>query len=83
MSKTASPKRTGRPPSGPDGALVSKYAQVTVRLPPATRHQLQALSVLRGVPVWQLVDQAVLALIEQLPAAEQKLLRQFTARRTA
>jgi len=35
---------------------------------------------LRRVPAWKLVDEAVLALVEQLPESERKALKQFTAR---
>ena len=83
MPKPPAPKRTGRPPSGPDGTLTSRYPQLTVRLPPATKHQLHALSVLRRTPIWVLLDQAVTEMIDGLPDGERKLLRQFTARRTA
>lgn len=69
----------GRPPSGPAGERVSQFPSLTVRIPPATRQQLHGLSVLKRVPVWQLVDQAVTALIATLPAEERKLLTQFAA----
>jgi hypothetical protein len=76
---TAAP-RLGRPPTGAGGELASQYPQLTVRIPPATRNALHSLSTLRRVPVWKLVDQAVLALVEQLPESERKLLKQFSAR---
>jgi len=77
--KKGSRYRAGRPPSGPAGDAVSLYPQLTVRIPRATRDQLHSLSTLRRVPVWKLIDQAVLALIEQLPEPERKLLKQFSA----
>jgi hypothetical protein len=71
----------GRPPTGTGGELASTYPQLTVRIPVATKDQLHGLSVLRRVPVWRLVDDAVLALVAQLPESERKLLQQFAARR--
>jgi hypothetical protein len=60
---------------------VSQYPQLTVRIPPATKHQLEALSALRGVPIWKLVDTAALAYLEQLPDADRRLLAQFAKQR--
>ena len=77
----ATGKASGRPPAGPGGAKVSDYPQLTVRIPPDTKHRLEALSALRGVPLWQLIDASVLAFVDQLPDAERKLLAQFSAHR--
>jgi hypothetical protein len=70
----------GRPPEGVAGEPVSGYPRVTVRLPPATKDTLAALSALRRVPVWKLLDVAVHAYVETLPADERRLLAQFTAK---
>jgi hypothetical protein len=77
------PKKRGRgqPPKGPHGELVSKYPPLTVRIPPATKHMLEALSQLRGIPLWRLVDAVALAYVESLPDADRRLVRQFSARR--
>ena len=77
-------KRTvgGRPPSGPDGELVSKYPPLTVRIPLDTKHKLEALSALRRVPIWKLVDEAARTYIdEHIPEAERRLLAQFAKQR--
>jgi hypothetical protein len=77
-------KRTvgGRPPSGPDGELVSKYPPLTVRIPPDTKHMLEALSALRRVPIWKLVDEAVRTfVVEHIPEPERRLLTQFVKQR--
>jgi hypothetical protein len=50
-----------------------------VRIPRATKDTLLALSALRRTPAWRLVDQAVLAYVEQLPDPERRLLSQFVA----
>lgn len=67
-------KRTtpGRPPTGPTGERVSDYPRLTVRIPRDTKDQLEQLSVWRRVPVWKLVDMAVLALIDGLPDDERR-----------
>ena len=72
-------KRAGRPPSGAAGESVSEYPQLTIRIPKATKDQLHSLSTLRRVPIWRLIDKAVLAMIEQLPESERRLVRQFSA----
>ncbi len=79
----ATRRRAGRPASGPGGEHVSKYPPLTGRIPTATKHRLEGLSALRGVPMWKLIDAAILAYIEQLPEAERRLLTQFSARREA
>lgn len=73
----------GQPPKGPDGELVSRYPPLTVRIPPTTKHKLEALSQLRGIPMWRLVDAAALAYFDSLPEADRRLLAQFSARRAA
>jgi hypothetical protein len=82
MRKTLRPRQRvlGRPPSGPAGERVSDYPPLTVRIPRATKDTLLALSALRRTPAWRLVDQAVLAYVEQLPDAERRLLSQFVAK---
>jgi hypothetical protein len=79
----SSPKRrsaAGRPPEGAAGEPVSGYPRLTVRLPPATKHALEALGTLRRVPVWKLLDTAVNAYVEALPADERRIVAQFTAK---
>ncbi len=85
MSKasTARPGRTGRPPSGPAGERVSEYPTLTVRLPRATKDALRSLCALRRVPVWKMLDTAVRAYIDTLPADERRLLTQFAAKMNA
>lgn len=73
-------KRAGRPPEGAAGEPVSGYPRVTVRLPPATKDTLAALSALRRVPVWKLLDMTVWAYVAALPADERRLVAQFTAK---
>ena len=73
----------GQPPKGPHGEPVSKYPPLTVRIPPTTKHQLEALSALRRVPMWQIVDQAIREYCNRLPEADRRLLLKFSARATA
>jgi hypothetical protein len=51
---------------------------LTIRIPKATKNQLEALSTRRGVPVWKIVDSAVLEFVARLPDAERRILAQFS-----
>ena len=77
----AKPRRQGRPPSGKRGERVSDYPQVMIRLPQPTKDTLGALSAITGVPVWQLVNQAVAVYVNQLSSAERKLVADVKSRR--
>jgi predicted DNA-binding protein len=67
-------KKPGRPPAGPKGEKVSKYPQLTVRLPPETKARLNTLSLLTGAPIWQIIDKAIDAYVQHLPESERALL---------
>jgi hypothetical protein len=71
MPKTAKADR--------DPGLVSAYPQLTVRLPPATKHRLDGWSALSGEAIWRLVDSAVLAAIARLPEGERKAIEALAA----
>ena len=81
--------RRGQPAKGPGGARVSAFPALLVRIPPTTKRQTEALSLLRRTPMWALVDQALKELIERLPEDDRarlararprrRPLRQFTA----
>lgn len=70
----------GRPPEGAGGEPVSGYPRITVRLPPTTKDTLSALSALRRVPVWKMIDLTIGAYVKTLPAAERRVVAQFTAK---
>jgi hypothetical protein len=72
----------GRPPTGPSGESVSKYPPLTVRIPPETKHKLEALSALRRIPMWKLVDEAARAFFDHhISEPERRLLTQFAKQR--
>jgi hypothetical protein len=73
----------GRPPSGPRGERVSRYPQVTVRLPEGSKALLSALAGMTGMPAWKVVETALDAYVRALPADEQRVLKRVRARRTA
>src|SRR5262245_5866594 len=79
MSKlpTTRAPHAGRPPSGPAGERVSDYPTLTVRLPRATKDALISLSALRRLPLWKMLDVAVRAYIDGLPAGERHVLVEF------
>ncbi len=57
-------------------------AGTVVRLPAATKMLLDALSGLTGTPIGRLVQKAVDDYVDDLPDAEQQLLKGIRARRT-
>lgn len=68
----------GRKPAGDGGGRVRDYPGLMLRLPVETLARLKALSAVRGVPIWRLVDGAVLASIEALKGAEAEDVRRLT-----
>jgi predicted DNA-binding protein len=66
--------KRGRPASGPGGAKVSQYPQLTVRLPAETKARLTTLSLLTATPVWKIIETAVETYVQHLPDDERKLL---------
>jgi hypothetical protein len=61
----------GRPPAGEEGRAVSDLPKLTLTLPVQTIATVRALAVVRGVPVWRLVELGI-SLI-QITEAEGKL----------
>src|SRR5262245_8014502 len=70
----------GRPPSGPDGERVSRYPQLTVRLPAHAKAKLSTLSLLTGTPIWKLIDQAIDTYVQHLPEPERSRLGEIANR---
>jgi len=60
----------GRPPSGQDGTRVRDYPALMLRLPVQTLAQMKALSAVRGMPLWRLMNEAALALLAGLKGSE-------------
>jgi len=73
----------GRKPSGADGAKVSEYPAVMVRLPAATVANLKALAIVRGVPQWQIVDEAISAYVGAVRGDDAEDMRRFAKRELA
>jgi alkylated DNA nucleotide flippase Atl1 len=70
----------GRKPSGDGGERVRDYPPVMLRLPVPTLAKLKALAAVRGVPVWRLIDAAVLAYVGALKGAEAEDVRRLERR---
>ena len=70
----------GRKPAGADGVRVRDYPGLMLRLPVPTLAKLKALSAVRGVPIWRLVDAAVLASVEALKGADAEDVRRLAKR---
>jgi hypothetical protein len=69
------PKRrlAGRPPGGArPGEKVKDYPQVSLRIPPAQKSQLYALSILRSKPQWRVLVDALDCLMRELPDPERR-----------
>jgi len=79
MPKTET-RGPGRPPSGPRGERVSKYPQLTIRLPAETKAKLSTLSLLTGTPIWRLIDAAVDTYVQHLPEPEKSRLGEIADR---
>jgi hypothetical protein len=65
-------RRAGRPPAGLQGAASSRYPQLTLRVPPATKDTLTALCALRRLPAWRVVDLALEEYVKGLSPAERR-----------
>jgi len=79
MSKVEA-RGPGRPPAGPGGEHVSRYPQLTIRLPAETKAKLSTLSLLTGTPIWRLIDGAVETYVQHLPEPEKSRLGEIADR---
>jgi hypothetical protein len=71
-------RRAGRPPAGArPGEKVKDYPQVSLRIPPAFKSQLHAISVLRAKPQWRVLIDALELLVRELTVAEKRRLRRM------
>lgn len=70
----------GRKPAGAGGERVRDYPAVMLRLPVATLAKLKGAAAVRGVPVWRLIDAAVLAYIDAVTGAEAEDMRRMAKR---
>lgn len=57
----------GRPAAGLNGAAVTGYPQLSVRVPPDVRAFVQAASAVRRCAQWQVVTEAVIQFVVGLP----------------
>ena len=57
----------GRPRAGLNGEAVSRYPQLSSRLPPETLARLRALAAVQGRPLWRVVVDAIQAYEDQHP----------------
>jgi hypothetical protein len=66
-------RRSGRPPAGTHpGDKVKHYPQVSLRIPPECKTQLQALSIAQAKPQWRIILGALECLIRESPDAEKR-----------
>jgi hypothetical protein len=74
-------RRVGRPPAGAQpGEKVKDYPQVSLRIPPALKSQLLALSIMQSKPQWRILVDAIECLVRGLSESERRRLRQIAKR---
>jgi hypothetical protein len=72
MGNSEKRRGVGQPAKGARGERVSDYPILLVRIPRATKRQLEALSVARRLPQWAIVDEAIRAYVAGLPEDERQ-----------
>lgn len=77
MAKAAR-RSVGRSATGFDGDKASEYPKLTLRVPPHTKRQLEALSTLRGQPIWRIITEMTTEFVGKLPDGERRAVRLFT-----
>ena len=85
MSKGAKPVRVrhGRPPAGlRPGEHVSRYPQLTTRVPRAVVDRLQVIAKVTKKPQWRVLSEAVEVYVRNLPPDERALLDGMLGRAT-
>lgn len=73
----------GRKPAGEGGARVADYPALMLRFPVETLAQLRALSAVRKVPLWRLVNQAVVGMLAKISDREADAIRPMARREAA
>lgn len=81
-------KQAGRPPAGRDEQgrpvpVSTTYKQTTVRLRPSTKAALDALALLREQDRSTIVEEALEAMIAQLPAPDREMVERLRRRRSS
>lgn len=81
MKTEAPPKRPpGRPTTGPAGTAVRDMPRFMLRLPAETLAGLRAWSVVKQVPAWRLIDQAVTEAMKRLEGEDAADVRRLARR---
>lgn len=80
--KTPKPvRRIGRPPAGArEGEKVKDYPQLSIRLPVETKARLRAISLVRNLPQWRLVSEAIECYLRERPEAERRMVADLVGR---
>jgi hypothetical protein len=83
-SKSAKPRRIGRPPAGARaGEKVKDYPQLSIRLPGDIKATLQALSLVSSRPQWRIIADAIACYLRDRPDSEQKMVDELVGRSRA
>src|SRR5262245_37094294 len=71
----------GRPPAGARaGERVKDYPQLSIRLPLDVKAKLQAMSLVRSLPQWRLITEAIECYLRKRPEPERRMVRALAGR---
>jgi predicted DNA-binding protein len=74
-------RRVGRPPAGArEGEKVKDYPQLSIRLPADVKAKLHALSVIRSLPQWRLISDAIECYLRDLTDTERQMVEELVGR---
>ena len=59
---------------------VSEYPKITLTIKRQTKAKLEAASMLKGLPAWRIVDEAVNTFVSKLPAADREAIESMVQR---
>jgi hypothetical protein len=62
---------------------VSEYPKMTLSMPRRTKARLEAVSMLKGLPAWRIVDEAVTAFVAGLPTEDRSAIEALVRRMEA
>ena len=70
-------RKRGRPPTGVNQgkpAKMSEYSRLSLFIEPDLRSEVEALAAMKAKPVWQIIDEALRKLIDDLSSSDKQFL---------
>ena len=70
---------------GADGTpeKTSLYPKTTLSMPRQTKARLEAVSTMKGLPAWRIVDEAITLFVARLPAEDRNVIEAMVKRMEA